>query len=148
MLRILLALFIVVPLAELAIFMALGRHLGLINTVAIILLTAVLGASLTKSQGMKALRSFQNATAEGKIPHQEIIEGLLILIAGAVLLTPGFLTDAIGFLLLIPPSRAAICKVVAKVAGDRIKVSTFGAPPAETETQTNPQSNSGPVIDV
>lgn len=148
MLRLLLALFIIVPLAELGIFMALGKNLGLLNTIAIIFLTAILGASLTKSQGLQVLRKFQTATNAGKLPHEEIVDGLLILIAGAVLLTPGFLTDTLGFLLLIPPSRAAVRRIFSKVLKEKIKVSNFTTPHTETETTPPSAKSSGTVIDI
>ncbi len=113
----LLLLFILVPVAELAIFISLGEKIGLFATLGIIILTAFIGAYLTKSQGLKALNNYQQALAQGKLPHEEVMDGLMILIAGAVLLTPGFLTDAIGFSLLIPPFR----KVVKAIIKDRLK---------------------------
>ena len=113
----LLLLFILVPVAELAIFISLGEKIGLFATLGIIILTAFIGAYLTKSQGLKALNNYQQALAQGKLPHEEVMDGLMILIAGAVLLTPGFLTDAIGFSLLIPPFR----KVVKAIIKARLK---------------------------
>ena len=92
----LLILFITVPLLELSIFLTLGTRIGIPATVAIVILTGFLGAWLTKNQGLKTLARYQNSIQSGKIPHQEILDGILILIAGAVLLTPGFLTDVIG----------------------------------------------------
>ena len=94
----LLVLFIVVPIAELYLFLTLGTHIGLAPTLLIILLTAVVGAALTRSQGSRAMANFRQATAEGRLPHREALDGLLVLLAGAVLLTPGFLTDTVGFL--------------------------------------------------
>ena len=113
----LLLLFILVPIAELYLFINIGSQLGLGLTLAIIIVTAILGASLTKSQGRRAMEKFQAATAAGRMPAKEAIEGLMILLAGAVLITPGFLTDTIGFLLLVPPFRA----IVAGYAGKRLK---------------------------
>lgn len=113
----LLLLFILVPISELAIFIALGDKIGLAPTLGIIVLTAILGAYLTKSQGIKALNKYQQALTQGKLPHDEVMDGLMILIAGAVLLTPGFLTDAIGFSLLIPPFR----RVIKAIIKDRLR---------------------------
>jgi UPF0716 protein FxsA len=113
----LLLLFILVPLAELYLFMTIGSELGFANTVAIIIITAILGAALTKSQGRRAMLKFQEATSQGRVPAHEALEGLIILLAGAVLITPGFLTDSVGFLLLIPPVRT----VVARFLGHRLK---------------------------
>jgi UPF0716 protein FxsA len=101
-------LFIIVPLIELFLFLVIGRQIGILPTFAIILLTGVLGASLARSQGIRALAKYQQAIAEGRLPHEAVIDGLLILIAGALLLTPGFLTDTIGFLLLAPPVRTLV----------------------------------------
>ncbi|MEN8715840.1 MAG: FxsA family protein [Verrucomicrobiales bacterium] len=127
----LLLLFIGVPVLELCIFMALGNRIGIPTTLAIIVITAVLGAYLTKSQGLKALHKYQAAISSGKLPHEEVMDGLMILIAGAVLLTPGFLTDAIGFSLLIPNVRDIVRAVVKTKLKDRVRVAgeAMGAPP-------------------
>jgi len=87
----LLILFILVPIAELGLFMTLGAALGFPRTIVIIILTAILGAALTKSQGRKAMEKFQQATEQGRIPAREALDGIMILLAGAVLITPGFL---------------------------------------------------------
>lgn len=150
----LLLLFIIVPIIELALFMLLGRYLGLPATLAIIVVTAFIGAALTKSQGGRALANFQNALAMGKMPHKEMVDGILILIAGAVLLTPGFLTDAIGFLLLFPPARAVIRGIFSDKLAKRVNVSVggnpldpdFSAPPDDAASRA--KSVSGKVIDV
>lgn len=143
----LLFLFILVPIIELSLFMALGRYLGLLPTLVIILLTGFLGAVLTKSQGSKALANFTGAMAIGQMPHREIVDGLLILIAGAVLLTPGFLTDAIGFALLVPPLRAMIRGILS----DRLALSIQKQVAAETipaDEGGTAKPASGKVIDV
>lgn len=101
----LLILFITIPVIELYLFLYLGSRIGIGATFATIIVTGFLGAYLTKSQGLKALGKYQEAIGQGKLPHKEVIDGLMILVAGAVLLTPGFLTDAIGFSLLIPTTR-------------------------------------------
>ena len=145
----LLLLFILVPLTELYLFMTLGAQLGFPNTIAIIIITAVIGAALAKSQGRLAMAKFQQATSEGRMPHKEALDGLMILLAGAVLLTPGFLTDAIGFLILIPPIRAIVRNSLARRLKGKIKVVTPGFPP-ETGEETRPPSklDDGKVIDV
>lgn len=126
----LLILFITIPVIELCIFMMLGSKIGIPTTLAIIVITAVLGAWLTKSQGLKALTNYQAALSQGRLPHEEVLDGLLILIAGAVLLTPGFLTDAIGFSLLIPTFRDLIKGVAKGYLSGRVSVvgDTMGAP--------------------
>jgi UPF0716 protein FxsA len=142
----LLALFIIVPLLELAIFIALGDYLGLPTTLAIIVFTGILGAALTKSQGARALNRFRLASAEGRLPHQEVVDGLLILIAGAVLLTPGFLTDTVGFLLLVPPVRALFRSRLGNYLKSKIQIIPTGPLPGAGPPQ--PRSVDGTVIDV
>lgn len=104
MLRLLL-LFTSVPLVELALLLWIGGRIGVLPTVALILTTGVAGAALARQQGLATWRRFQAALAAGRLPGRELLEGLLILVAGALLLTPGVLTDAVGFLLLVPPAR-------------------------------------------
>ncbi|MEM7601682.1 MAG: FxsA family protein [Verrucomicrobiota bacterium] len=118
----LLILFITIPVLELCIFLILGSKIGISTTLAIIVLTAILGAWLTKSQGLKALTNYQNALSQGRLPHEEVMDGLLILIAGAVLLTPGFLTDAIGFSLLIPTVRDFAKGIAKAYLGGKVNV--------------------------
>jgi UPF0716 protein FxsA len=147
----LLLLFVFVPIIELSLFIYLGRYLGLPATLAIILLTGFLGAVLTKSQGGKALANFQAALSSGKMPASEIVDGLLILIAGAVLLTPGFLTDAIGFTLLIPGARATVRGILSAKLAHKIKVQVSGSTPENadlSENRDDQKSVSGNVIDV
>jgi UPF0716 protein FxsA len=109
----LLLLFTIVPLVELYILVKLGGVIGVWATVAIVIGTGVLGAWLARQQGLGVLRRVQEELAAGQLPADALIDGLLILIAGAVLLTPGLLTDTLGFVLLVPPGRAAVRKVVA-----------------------------------
>lgn len=118
----LLLLFIAIPVIELLLFIKIGSHIGLLSTFATIVITGILGAYLTKQQGLRTWRKFQSTSASGQIPANEAIDGLLILIAGAVLLTPGFLTDAIGFLLLVPLFRSAIRSQIAAKLKDTVQV--------------------------
>jgi len=104
----LLLLFIVVPAVELALLIEVGERIGTLNTIALIVVTGVLGASLANRQGLATLRSIQDATARGEIPANAMIDGVIILIAGALLITPGILTDVVGFLCLIPAARNAV----------------------------------------
>ena len=118
----LLILFITVPAVELLLLIHIGSRIGPLPTIAIILITGFLGASLTRTQGLKTLTRYQQALAEGRLPHEEIMDGLMILVAGAVLLTPGFLTDIAGFLLLVPSIRTAVRKKLAGYLKTRIQV--------------------------
>ena len=85
-----------------------GARVGVLNTIGLCVVTGFVGASLARSQGASVIRRSQAVVAEGGVPAAELIDGLMILIAGVVLLTPGFVTDAIGLLLLFPPTRVMI----------------------------------------
>jgi len=103
-----LALFLIVPLIELTLLLIIGAKIGIWATLAIIISTAVVGASLTRREGLKTWWQFQEKLTTGAFPNEELLDGLMILIAGVLLLMPGFLTDAIGSVLLIPGSRRVV----------------------------------------
>jgi UPF0716 protein FxsA len=104
----LIALFIGMPLVELALLIQLHEWMGLLNTVLLVFLTGSAGIYLVKRQGIGIFRKIQQEMAQGALPAPQMIDGVMILVAGALLVTPGILTDAVGFLLLIPPTRYAI----------------------------------------
>jgi UPF0716 protein FxsA len=104
----LLALFIVVPLAELYVIIQVGEAIGLVPTLALLLLDSVLGSMLLRAQGRSVWRRFNEALASGRMPHREAMDGVLVIFGGAFLLTPGFLTDIVGVVLLVPPTRALV----------------------------------------
>ncbi len=122
----LLLLFTVVPIVELVLLIQIGRVIGFFPTLAIVLVTGALGASLARSQGLATLQKVQQEMAEGRVPAGALLEGLLILLAGALLITPGLLTDLTGFLLLVPPLRAALQRTVARAIRRRMQAQ--GAP--------------------
>ena len=128
-LKTLLLIFILVPVVEFCIFMLLAKVISLWVTLSVIILTGIIGAYLSKKQGALAMRNFRTALGSGKMPHVEATDGILILIAGAVLLTPGFLTDAVGFALLLPPTRKVLRSVLSEKLKKHIHVATpnFGA---------------------
>lgn len=99
--------FTLIPIAEMYLLIRIGSQIGAMPTIAVVILTALLGASLTRIQGFRTLGKIQDAMARGAVPAEELFDGVLIFAAGLVLITPGFLTDAIGFALLLPPSRNA-----------------------------------------
>lgn len=101
----LLLLFIVVPLAELALLIEIGKRVGTLPTVGLIVGTGILGAYLARRQGLGILRRMREETAAGRIPAGSVVDGVLVLVAGAVLMTPGVLTDAFGFFCLVPAGR-------------------------------------------
>jgi len=109
---ILFALFVIIPILEIATFIQVGSVVGLPMTLLGILLTAVIGAVLVRQQGFKAINDARENMAQQKSPVEQVIHGAFILISGLLLLTPGFLTDGIGFLFLIPPLRLAIARKV------------------------------------
>lgn len=98
---------LLVPALEIAVFIVVGQQIGVIATLAMIFVTAVIGSALLRVQGFGLLRRIRNELDEGRIPDRELVHGVMILLAGVLLLTPGFVTDTIGFLLFIPPIRDA-----------------------------------------
>lgn len=102
----LLLLFLIVPLVDLALLVTIGDRIGLGPTIAVVVLTAVVGSWLARREGMAAWQRVQSKLATGGIPGPELIDGVVILVAGTLLLTPGFLTDVVGLLGLFPPTRA------------------------------------------
>ncbi|WP_448565503.1 FxsA family protein [Thalassotalea ganghwensis] len=108
MFRILFLLFIIVPIIEISLLIQVGSFLGFWPTMAIVIVTAWFGAKYVKQQGMATLRSVQEKTAMGQVPSDDIISGVLLLVAGVVLVTPGFVTDIIGLALLVPVVRKSL----------------------------------------
>ena len=104
--------FIGIPIIEVILFITIGKYIGLWNTIFIIIITGIIGAILVKSQGISTLKKGLEEIKSNKIPMLPMIEGIAIVIAGAFLLTPGFLTDTLGAILLIPPLRLKIVEFV------------------------------------
>ncbi|MFC1236860.1 FxsA family protein [Vibrio sp. F74] len=123
MFPILLLLFICVPIIEIGLFIQVGGFLGLWPTIALVLVTAFAGASLVRSQGIATLMSVQGRLQQGEMPAQQIVEGVMLAVAGVLLLTPGFMTDAFGMLVLLPAPRAKMAKELMK----RVKVNTMAS---------------------
>ncbi len=109
-----LLLFVLVPLLELVLLIEVGGRIGALATVGLCLLTALLGGLLVRSQGRRVLDAIRTALDRGRLPVPEVFHGACILLAGALLLTPGFLTDTLGFLLLIPPLRWQLYHALAR----------------------------------
>ncbi|PAP78067.1 FxsA family protein [Rubrivirga marina] len=110
----LLLLFLIVPLVDLALLVTVGERIGLLPTVGIVVLTAVVGSWLARREGTAAWRRVQQKLATGGVPGPELIDGVVILVAGTLLLTPGFLTDVAGLLGLFPPTRAIARRSIKK----------------------------------
>jgi UPF0716 protein FxsA len=118
----LIVLFIVVPIAELYVIIQVGEAIGVWPTLALLLADALLGSFLLKHQGRGAWRRFNAALAERRFPGREVADGLLIAIGGTLLLTPGFVTDIFGAILLIPPTRAILRRLMRGYFGRRFLV--------------------------
>ncbi|HDL9481068.1 TPA: membrane protein FxsA [Vibrio cholerae] len=127
MFPILLFLFIAVPVIEIALFIQVGGVLGVWPTIVLVLLTAIVGASLVRSQGLQTLLTVQQRLAQGQLPAQQILEGVMLAVAGVLLLTPGFFTDILGMLVLLPAPRAYFAKqLMSRVVVGNIHASGAG----------------------
>ena len=118
---VLLFLFLALPIAEIYVIIQVGDAIGVAPTIALLILDGFLGAALARSQGRAAWERFNRALTDGRVPANETFDGAMIILGGALLLTPGFITDIVGILLLLPPTRAALrvflSRTVAKRAG-------------------------------
>ncbi|WP_273151095.1 FxsA family protein [Methylophaga thiooxydans] len=114
MFRFLFLLFLVIPIIEIFFLIQVGQVIGAGWTIFLVVGTAVLGAFLLRMQGFQTLQRAQTSMAHGQIPAKEMLEGLCLLVSGALLLTPGFVTDTLGFLLLTPPIRQLLIAQLAK----------------------------------
>jgi UPF0716 protein FxsA len=138
-------LFIVVPIAELAILIQVGQLIGVWWTILLLVAGAVLGSTLLRAQGRAAWRRFNDTLSGGRIPHREVIDGVLIIFGGALLLTPGFLTDAFGLLFLIPPTRALMRRLLLR----RGTLKLVGAMPgAASPPNGRPTDIEGSAVDI
>ena len=117
----LLILFVIVPVTELYILIEVGKKIGSLTTIGIIIFTGILGAYLVKNQGFMILKKIQNDLNDGIMPGDSLIQGAIILAGGILLLTPGFVTDILGFIFLIPVSRNLIKKYLLKWLKGKIK---------------------------
>lgn len=133
--------FLLVPLIEIYILIQVGQVIGALWTVFFVVLTAVIGVQLLKSQGLSTLSRAQHKMDSGEMPAQELMEGFALVIAGAFLLTPGFFTDAFGFLLLFPPTRQLI------IGGLMSKLMASGRFVMHGEHHSGHKSSTGDVID-
>jgi UPF0716 protein FxsA len=145
MIPLLFLLFIVVPIAEIYVIIQVGQAIGALWTILLLIADSIIGARLLSWQGRRAWLRFQAAIAEGRVPHREVMDGVLIVLGGAFLLTPGFITDVLGLVLLIPPSRAVVRRVLTRAIVRRrlgfarvVTWSTNGHPPKPTAYPSPP----------
>jgi UPF0716 protein FxsA len=122
----LVALFIAIPIVELWVIIEIGSLIGVWPTIALLLADALLGSLLLRHQGRGAWRRFNEALAQRRFPGREVADGLLIAIGGTLLLTPGFVTDIFGLILLVPPTRAIVRRLMRGYVGRRFVI--VGAP--------------------
>jgi len=115
-------LFLLIPIAELALIIKVGSEIGVANTIVVLLLVSVVGAWLVKREGLGVLRRVQDQLARGVVPTRELTDGFMIMMAGALMLTPGFITDLVAIGLLLPPVRALIRSAIARRARARAAV--------------------------
>lgn len=147
-------LFTIVPLVELYLLLFLGNLMGFWPTVLLVLLTGVVGAWLAKREGLRVFRKYQNALGEGRMPEEGVLGGLLVLVGGVLLVTPGVLTDLTGLALLFPPTRRIIAaqmraRFEKKIRDGSVRVVSFG-PDARVDPFSGQRAprRRGDVIDV
>ena len=116
----LVALFVVVPAVEIYVLLQVGHAIGAPATVALLLADAALGAALSRREGRKAWRALRTALLEQRLPAREVVDGALVVLGGAFLLTPGFVTDVMGVLCLLPPTRATLRRALTGMATRRL----------------------------
>ncbi|WP_286264959.1 FxsA family protein [Thalassotalea atypica] len=139
MFRILFLVFIIVPIIEIAVLMQVGELIGGWPTVGVVILTAWLGAVFVRQQGIATVQNLQTKMAQGQAPSEEIVAGLLLLVAGVFLVTPGFVTDAFGLSLLIPQVRKGLVKGVQRhIVTSATSGANFSAHQHSSFEQQNP----------
>ena len=147
MLAPLVLLFILVPIAELAVIIQVGQEIGVLWTVAILVADSLLGSLLMRSQGRAAWRRFNEAMQAGRPPAREVLDGVLVIFGGALLLTPGFITDIVGLSFLAPPTRAVLRRLLVKRFAERMIASATR--PRSPRQPTGPDGDvEGTAVDV
>jgi UPF0716 protein FxsA len=139
-------LFVLVPIAEIYVIIQVGQAIGALWTVLLLIADSLIGARLLSWQGRRAWAAFQAAMAAGRVPHREVLDGVLIILGGALLLTPGFITDVFGLLLLIPPTRAGFRRLLTRMmlrpgrfGWTRVVVGTARAPRPRPTARPEPE---------
>jgi UPF0716 protein FxsA len=120
-------LFIAVPIVEIYVIIQVGQAIGALWTILLLVADSILGSMLMRAQGRAAWRRFNEAIAGGRVPAREVLDGVLIIFGGALLLTPGFVTDVFGLAFLLPPTRALIRRVLVRRVAGRFVVATPGS---------------------
>jgi UPF0716 protein FxsA len=116
---------LVVPLVEIFVLLQVGQLLGAVPTLALLLAMSLVGAYLLRREGTRTWRAFRSALRSGRVPAQEVADGALVILGGSLLLTPGFVTDAVGLACVLPPSRAVLRRVALRLVTRRLGVAGF-----------------------
>ena len=118
----LVAALVIVPIVEIWVLLQVGQLLGVLQTVVLLVVMSLLGAYLLRREGARTWRAFRTALASGRLPAAEVADGALVILGGALLLTPGFATDAFGLLCVLPPSRAVLRRLLTRQVARRLSV--------------------------
>jgi UPF0716 protein FxsA len=120
-------LFIAVPIVEIYVIIQVGQAIGALWTILLLVADSILGSVLMRAQGRAAWRRFNEAIAAGRVPGREVLDGVLVIFGGALLLTPGFVTDVFGLAFLLPPTRAVIRRLLVRRVAGRFAVARPGS---------------------
>lgn len=137
---------LVVPLVEIYVLVQVGQQIGALPTIVLLVVVSLVGAALLRREGARTWRAFRDATAAGRVPAREVADGALVLFGGALLLTPGFLSDLIGLLCVLPPSRALLRRALLSYVTRRTLAAAAG--PQSRRSGSRPRrSSSGRVVE-
>ena len=137
---------LLVPLAEIGLFIEIGERIGLWSTLGVVVLTAVLGSAMVRAQGLRTLTRARESMARNRLPVAEVFDALCLLISGILLLTPGFLTDALGALLFIPPLRAWLRLVIGRRILEKGEFRVYG-PGGEMRYSGKPGAEEDDIVE-
>ena len=140
-------LFIVVPVVELYVILQVGSLIGVLPTVALLVAVSLLGSWLIRREGMRAWRAFRSTLAHGRVPTNEVVDGALVLFGGALLLTPGFVTDLLGLALVFPPTRRVVNRAIRARVRPEMLLGPAMSPRRPTATPRRPARPRGPGRD-
>jgi UPF0716 protein FxsA len=142
-------LFVVVPLVELRLLFYVSHEwLGSMGTILLVVMTGMLGAAMARQQGVGILQQMKEAVESGRIPGDELIHGVAILVGGVVLVTPGILTDSVGFALLFPPTRLLVVAWIRRRIRFQVQTVSFGGTTSKGERENSSSPFEGPIRDV
>jgi UPF0716 protein FxsA len=144
----LIIIFIVVPIAELAVLIQVGQLIGVWWTIALLVADAILGSWLLRTQTRTAWRRFNEALEGGRVPHREVIDGVLVIFGGVLLLTPGFITDIFGLLFLFPPTRVLLRALLVRRGALKLMGSMPGTATPPNGRFRHPDDVEGSAVDI